>query len=609
MVDLLIQPRENQAIKIEMLIFYVVSFLILSLSTSIFVTVPLFLVTSILLVYDLQKNVGSIIYFVLIYIISLYYVMELFESIQFFHYLSVFFMVCMTVFLCTRNKVFTSSNIKFQKVKKVRIPNLKTIALPVIATLLYSIPELFSNQVTKVALFLDGYDNVVHYGVFSKVLSCGSFSIDCPKGSGSSPLDSYPQVWHTFFASLSINLDQSTDQLFTLFTFYKAFSLLFSVIILRQSLMLYKEISKMSSTKLNFFENILVYILPLPVYHFTGWPNYTFSLSLLIFSLVCFYSKRKVLGVCALSVSALCYTLFWPYALLVGLIVFKDGKKRISTTVYFFGLLLPGTKFLYDAYKNQLQNYLSISNSVQFTTILQLMLLTGLLAVLAKRQYRNHFILKLYISFVLLIGIPYQLFMAVNGLGGSYFLQKFLGISPLLICIAFSVLVVSKPKLRNYYREFKILTYPTLVAGLILWSLPIYVMQSPRQWVSNDRVFAKLLEFQYGAKASPINSVIRNYHIAFNSNSPYSVNRLGRAEVIGRKLAGRKESIAVFPEGIDPNFYHTAQWVNAVNNSWYYSVQNALDEAVKSKITGQELIDFFSSKSVSESSKQLELDK
>ena len=160
-----------------MLIFYVVSFLILSLSTSIFVTVPLFLVTSILLVYDLQKNVGSIIYFVLIYIISLYYVMELFESIQFFHYLSVFFMVCMTVFLCTRNKVFTSSNIKFQKVKKVRIPNLKTIALPVIATLLYSIPELFSNQVTKVALFLDGYDNVVHYGVFSKVLSCGSFSI------------------------------------------------------------------------------------------------------------------------------------------------------------------------------------------------------------------------------------------------------------------------------------------------------------------------------------------------------------------------------------------------------------------------------------------------
>ena len=131
---------------------------------------------------------------------------------------------------------------------------------PFIATLLYTLPEFLATTTKKLALQFDGYDNVVHFGILSKILSCESFIDKCQHDS-KSPLDSYPQSWHSFFASFSQHYEQKPSELLSLYVLYKASSFLLSLILLSYAIVTIEERRRSDATRFRFISKCLIYIM------------------------------------------------------------------------------------------------------------------------------------------------------------------------------------------------------------------------------------------------------------------------------------------------------------------------------------------------------------
>jgi hypothetical protein len=573
---------------------FLLGLIILPASTNIFLTVFVLSVIVFSIVLDLYNSHHILISVFFIYVLAQYYFLFLGFNLSNTSLLLSCSLVIVGFILKFK---YSSSKTKMNGIYLQDRSIFKEVIGPLIATMLLIAPEVVSTAAEKLALQFDGYDNVVHYGVISKVIACDGLVTQCPGGTPT-PLDSYPQNWHSLFGSFFMNYGDTVPHMMTLYVFAKVFTLFLSFGLVKYALRNhgFEEIAR--NSKFGILGKCLVYIGPISIFYFSGWPNYALSVSLLVFSYASFVNNRPLIGTWALSVCALFYTPFWPLVAVLGLLSLRSKPNWKKILNYFVTILFPCCAFLWTAYEARLERALIISNTTSWLTIIQLILLSVLFLTISIKRSSVDFIIRIYLFGILVIAIPYQLFSILTGSGGLYFLQKFLGAAPFFIYLGFLCIYSKIKRSNSLVSEAKILIYPIISFLLFYWSMPILVLQSPRALVPNEFIFAKLQEYQYGLKASPINSSIRNYYISFKPESPYSQSRVNRSRDVLRALENSKEYAYYVPTGLDPSYYHNTQWVNALKNSWTNEIQGVIDESVTSRIPIEDLDKFFESKNI-----------
>ena len=466
-------------------------------------------------------------------------------------------------------------------------------------SLLSIFPFLNGQPVRKLSTLYDGYDHVVHFEGLANAIECGYNVKFCNEKGVSSPLDLYPQGWHSFFGSLVLKGEHSLSENLMIYciVLFGSTCLTFAFL----TLLVEKMIA--GNVDLYFRKEIilLVSFLGVPlIFILNGWAPYMLAIAIYCGAIALILEKKDLVGLVMFGISGLIYSTFWPIVILTWLIVIaeRNTKKSARDVVALVSIyVFPVTIFTLQFF-SVLITYTELSSGrIMYTLFWITFSLLTLLAIKSNKNNVPTFILKVfYLQIALQLLMIF--YLSLKGINTSYFQEKSLGIlavvGPILMLVNIKKRIYGPRKqLKQNFRKFSVALTLTVIG---YWSSPIllinnssFITPKVRELIIDNNSFIKpkvmesLKNYQYGKQASPINTLIRNYHLvlAKPTESKYLAVRENWARNVIEMSLSSPDFVLIEPKlGMERR---SMQWSNSLNRSWTSKAEQLFDEINQKK--------------------------